>query len=184
MIAAAEMLQEDDAAAESDSMLLSMIITQPHLTSELLQHLRARCIARLLGTSNAVATEVKELLPLILRERGRVPETPRSLKILDRAEHALFYDDFSSMDQWTLGPSKPPHNRPSYRKIGVETSSSAAAIGTLTVESELALEPGCRVESETDVFVLVRPAKSSPIEWMIKGDLGIDPCYKAPTPPP
>ena len=102
--------QAVDPSPPAEPMLLSMI-TQPLLAAELLQHLPARSIASLLGTSQVVATEVNELLPLILRERGRVPGTP--LRILGRAETAIFCDQFSSLGQWVLGPSKPPLDRSS-----------------------------------------------------------------------
>lgn len=140
---------------EADSLLVS-IATQPHLLSELISHLGAVEISHIIATCTILQSETSPLLWLVIRDRGHPRGT--SLRTVGRAERALFYDHFTSLDQWELGPSKPPANRLAYRTLGVEVSADAdqPAVGSSAVRTDLPLESGCHAfDSSRGVPVLL-----------------------------
>lgn len=139
--------------------LLMSIANQQHLLSELMSHLGAVELARLLAICHTVQSEVSPLLWLVIRDRGHPRGT--SLRTLGRAERALFYDHFTSLDQWELGPSKPPVNRLAYRTLGVEVEGGSdhanePAVSSSAVRMDLPLEAGCHAfDSSRGLAVLL-----------------------------
>ena len=134
---------------EGNSLLVSIARDQDTLLS-LLAQLPALSIARVVGTSVEMSAVVMALLPTVLRIRGR---NGYSLRRLDRAEHALFTEDFSS-GLWPVGPSAPPPRGPAYLALEVACDAPPGDQAAIVASSALAphakLEPGCRVVVETD----------------------------------